>query len=189
MKINPADVKVPLQKTVEVKNGVVEVSLSKRSDQAYKACQEFVSDYAAIVESTTVEEAVAEFVKYESAIIESSESAELTPAQKKLPPNVQKAIMEKMKKTGKKQEPENSETKKHESSETKKKESSEDMKKEQSAAQMQEDQMQEDQMQEDECDQGPDGEPCGKDSCAKCKSNASGQKTKNLTKDDYTKKM
>lgn len=178
MKINPSDVKVPLQKTVEVKNGVVEVSLSKRSDQAYKACQEFVADYAAIVESTTVEEAIAEFVKYESAIIETSESAELTPAQKKLPPNVQKAIMEKMKKSGKKQEPEKPETKKHESSETKKKESSEDMKKEESEAQM-----------EEECDKGPDGEPCGKDSCAKCKSNASGQKTKNLTKEDYTKKM
>jgi hypothetical protein len=175
MKINPNDVKVPLQKKVEVKNGVVEVSLSKRDPEASLACQEFVSAYASIVEST-VEEAIAEFVKYESAIIETSESAELTPAQKKLPPNVQKAIMEKMKKKGGKKEPEKGETGKHEKSETKTQEKSEDMKEEESKADM------------GECEDGEDGEPCEKDSCAVCKSKASSQKTKNLTKDDYIDK-
>lgn len=161
MKINPNDVKVPLQKKVEVKNGVVEVSLSKRDPETCLACQEFVSAYAFVAEST-VEEAVAEFVKYESAIVETSESAELTPAQKKLPPNVQKAIMEKMKKKGGEKKPE-------------------DMKKEESKAEMEEED-------EEECEKGENGEPCGEESCAICKSKASSQKTKNLTKDDYIDK-
>jgi len=171
MKINPTDVKVPLQKTVEVKNGTIEVSLSKRNAEASLACQEFVSIYAAIAETSTVEEAIAEFVKHESAILETSESAELTPAQKKLPPNIQKAILEKMKKKGG-----------AEKSETKKEEKSEDMKKQESKAEMEE--MDE----EEECEDGEDGKPCGKESCAVCKSNASSQKTKNLTKDDYIAK-
>jgi hypothetical protein len=175
MKINPTDVKVPLQKTVEVKNGVVEISLSKRNEEASLACQEFVATYASIAE-TSITEAIAEFVKHESAILETSESAELTPAQKKLPPNVQKAILEKMKKKGGKQEPEKGETGKHEKSETKKQEKTEDMSEEESKAGM------------GECKDGEDGEPCGKDSCAVCKSKASYQKTKNLTKDDYIAK-
>lgn len=182
MKINPSDVKVPLQKKVEVRNGVVEVSLSKRSDADSLAYQEFVANYVQVVEASTIEDAAAKFGMYEAAILETSESAELTPAQKKLPPNVQKALMEKMKKNGKKQEPEKGETKKHEKSETKKEEKSEDSKKEESEAQMEEDE------DEEECDKGENGEPCGKDSCAKCKSQASSQKTKNLTKDDYIDK-
>lgn len=181
MKINPSDIKVPLQKTVEVKNGVVEVSLSKRSDADCQAYQEFVANYFEVVEASTIEEAAAQFTAYEKAILETSESAELTPAQKKLPPNVQKAIMEKMKKKGGKQEPEKGESKKHETSETKKQEKAEDSKEEESKAQMEEEE-------EDECDKGENGKPCGEDSCAKCKSKASSQKTKNLTKTDYTDK-
>lgn len=122
MKINPSDVKVPLQKTVEVKNGVVEVSLSKRSDESCKACQEFVASYLLIQPEITMQEAIAEFVKYESAIIETSESAELTPAQKKLPPNLQKAILEKMKKNGKSPEPDKEKDKEKEEEEDKSKE-------------------------------------------------------------------
>lgn len=177
MKINPSDVKVPLQKTVEVKKGVVEVSLSKRSDAACQAYQEFVANYFEVVEASTIEEAAAQFIAHEAAILETSESAELTPAQKKLPPNVQKALLEKMKKKGGKEEPEKGETKKHEKSETKEEEKAEDKKEEESKAEMD----------EDECDKGENGKPCGEDSCAKCKSKASSQKTKNLTKDDKVK--
>lgn len=183
MKINPSDIKVPLQKTVEVKKGVVEVSLSKRSDAACQAYQEFVANYFEAVEASTVEEAAAQFIAHEAIILESSESAELTPAQKKLPPNVQKALLEKMKKKNGKQEPEKGETKKHEKSETKEQEKSEDKKEEESKAEMNEDEDD-----EDECDKGQNGKPCGEDSCAKCKSKASSQKTKNLTKDDYIDK-
>lgn len=179
MKINPSDVKVPLQKKVEVKNGVVEVSLSKRSDTESLAYQEFVANYVQVVEASTIKDAAANFAIYEAVILESSESSELTPAQKKLPPNIQKALIEKMKKNGKKQEPEKGETKKHEKSETKKEEKSEDSEKEESEAQMEE---------EDECEEGENNKPCEKDSCAKCKSKASGQKTKDLSKDDYLNK-
>lgn len=98
MKINKSDIKVPLKKTVEIKNNVAEVSLSKRSDEACEAFQEFVADYVNISESATVEEASSLFVQYENIILEKSDSAELTPAQKKLPPAIQKALLEKMKK-------------------------------------------------------------------------------------------
>lgn len=177
MKINPSDVKVPLKKTVEVKNGSVEVSLSKRSESDSLSFQEFVANYSEVVEASTIESAISQFNTYESIILETSESAELTPAQKKLPLNIQKALMQKMKKSGKKEEPEKGETKMHEKSETKKQEKVEDSEEEESKAQM-----------EEECEDGEDGKPCGKDSCAKCKSMASSQKTKNLTKDDYIEK-
>lgn len=98
MKINKSDIKVPLKKTVEIKNNVAEVSLSKRSDEACAAFVDFVADYVNLSESATVEEASALFIQYEDVILEKSDSAELTPAQKKLPPAIQKAILEKMKK-------------------------------------------------------------------------------------------
>lgn len=98
MKINKSDIKVPLKKTVEIKNNVAEVSLSKRSDEACEAFVNFVADYVNLSESATAEEASALFVQYEDVILEKSDSAELTPTQKKLPPAIQKAILEKMKK-------------------------------------------------------------------------------------------
>jgi hypothetical protein len=98
MKINKSDIKVPLKKTVEVKNNVAEVSLSKRSEEASEAFKQFVFNYVNSSETATIEEASALFVQYEDVILEKSDSAELTPAQKKLPPAIQKAILEKMKK-------------------------------------------------------------------------------------------
>jgi hypothetical protein len=98
MKINKSDIKVPLKKTVEVKNNVAEVSLSKRTEEASEAFKQFVFNYVNSSETATIEEASALFVQYEDVILEKSDSAELTPAQKKLPPVIQKAILEKMKK-------------------------------------------------------------------------------------------
>lgn len=98
MKINKSDIKVPLKKTVEVKNNVAEVSLSKRTEEASEAFKQFVFNYVNSSETATIEEASALFVQYEDVILEKSDSAELTPAQKKLPPAIQKAILEKMKK-------------------------------------------------------------------------------------------
>ncbi len=143
MKINPSDVKVPLKKTVEVKKGIVEVSLSKRDEQTSQAYQEFVTSYVASIDQATLAEAAAQFVAHEDAILETSESAELTPAQKKLPPNIQKALLEKMNK-----------------------------KKAKAQMEEEEDDEMEDEM-KDECEDGEGGKPCGKDSCAKCSSKAS----------------
>lgn len=98
MKINKSDIKVPLKKTVEVKNNVAEISLSKRTEEASEAFKQFVFNYVNSSETATIEEASALFVQYEDVILEKSDSAELTPAQKKLPPAIQKAILEKMKK-------------------------------------------------------------------------------------------
>ena len=98
MKINKSDIKVPLKKTVEVKNNVAEVSLSKRTEEASEAFKQFVFNYVNSSETATIEEASALFVQYEDVILEKSDYAELTPAQKKLPPVIQKAILEKMKK-------------------------------------------------------------------------------------------
>lgn len=98
MKINKSDIKVPLKKTVEVKNNVAEVSLSKRTEEVSEAFKQFVFNYVNSSETATIEEASALFVQYEDVILEKSDSAELTPAQKKLPPAIQKAILEKMKK-------------------------------------------------------------------------------------------
>lgn len=96
MIINPSDVKVPLKKVVTTIGGNFEVSLSKRSDFDAQAYQEFVAAYVAEVEDSTVEEAAAQFVAYESVILESTEAGELTPAQKKLPPAIQKMMLKKM---------------------------------------------------------------------------------------------
>ncbi len=156
MKINPSDIKVPLIKKVEVKNNEVEVSLSKRSDEASKAYQEFVASYVFVNEASTQEEAESLFVKYEDIILEQSESAELTPAQKKLPPVIQKAILEKMKK--KQSKAQDMEEKEMENEE--------------------EDEMEEEE-EDCECEEGE-----AKKMCAKCESKASGQKTTFLNRND-----
>ena len=100
MIINPSDVKVPLKKVVTTIGGNFEVSLSKRSDSDSQAYQEFVAAYVAEVEASTIEEAAAQFVAYESIILENTEAGELTPAQKKLPPFIQKMMLKKMNKNG-----------------------------------------------------------------------------------------
>jgi hypothetical protein len=108
MKINPKDIKVPFIKKMEYKKGEVEVSLSKRSDEACLAYQEFVADYLSLNESTAsreeaIKEACDQYEKHEAVISEAaafSDNGELSPAQKKLPPAIQKVIL-KNKKAGK----------------------------------------------------------------------------------------
>jgi hypothetical protein len=96
MIIKPSDVKVPLKKVVTTIGGNFEVSLSKRSNSDSEAYQEFVAAYVAEVEGSTIEQAAAQFNEYEDVILESAEAGELTPAQKKLPPFMQKMMLKKM---------------------------------------------------------------------------------------------
>ena len=125
MIIKPSDVKVPLKKVVTTIGGNFEVSLSKRNDSDSKAYQEFVAAYIAEVEGSTVEQASAQFNQYEDIILENAEAGELTPAQKKLPPFIQKIILKKM---GKGKGHPDAENKKEQKSETGKDEKMEDSK-------------------------------------------------------------
>ena len=167
MIINPSDVKVPLKKVVTTIGGNFEVSLSKRSDSDSKAYQEFVAAYVAEVEASTIEEAAAQFVAYESIILENTEAGELTPAQKKLPPFIQKMILKKMNK--------NSSDKKEEKSAVKDGEKKEEAAKAKCATKAQ--------MLDEEDDEEDDEE---KSACAMKdkKAKASGQKTTMLSKKD-----
>ena len=134
MKINKSDIKVPLKKTVEVKNNVAEVSLSKRTEEASEAFKQFVFNYVNSSETATIEEASALFVQYEDVILEKSDSAELTPAQKKLPPAIQKAILEKMKKKQAKAQEMEEEEKEDEDEMEEEEEDEEDMEEEKAKA-------------------------------------------------------
>ena len=106
MKINPEDVKVPLEKIVEVKNREVQVSIGKMTDTKAAMYKSFMSacasDDEALVDTTdmddesTMKTCAVQFDKMKAVLMEESDSGELTPAQKKLPPALQKAILKKM---------------------------------------------------------------------------------------------
>lgn len=106
MKINLKNIKTPLQKIVSIKSDEIEVSLSamnKKDENIYKsfmnAC---ASDDKALVDTTDMDEestmkaCMVQFDKMQAMLMEESNSGELTPAQKKLPPALQKAILKKM---------------------------------------------------------------------------------------------
>jgi len=124
MKINPEDVKVPLEKTVEIKNGEVQVSLAKMVDKKAAVYKSFMStcasDDKALVDTSdmddesTMKACAVQFDKMQATLMEESNSGELTPAQKKLPPALQKAILKKMDKSSDPASHENKETKKEE---------------------------------------------------------------------------
>jgi hypothetical protein len=124
MKINPEDIKVPLEKIVEVKNGETQISLSKMADKKAVMYKSFMSacasDDKALVDTTdmdkesTMKACMVQFDKMQAMIMEESESGELTPAQKKLPPALQKAILEKMDKPSDPASHENEETEEEE---------------------------------------------------------------------------
>lgn len=124
MKINPEDIKVPLEKIVEVKNGEIQISLSKMADKKAVMYKSFMSacasDDKALVDTTdmdkesTMKACMVQFDKMQAMIMEESESGELTPAQKKLPPALQKAILQKMDKSSDPASHENEETEKEE---------------------------------------------------------------------------
>lgn len=124
MKINPEDIKVPLEKIVEVKNGETQISLSKMADKKAVIYKSFMSacasDDKALVDTTdmdkesTMKACMVQFDKMQAMIMEESESGELTPAQKKLPPALQKAILKKMDKSSDPASHENEETEEEE---------------------------------------------------------------------------
>ena len=124
MKINPEDVKAPLEKTVEVKNGTIEVSIAKMTDTKAAMYKSFMSacasDDEALVDTTdmddesTMKTCAVQFDKMKAMLMEQSDSGELTPAQKKLPPALQKAILKKMDKSSDPSSHENKETEEEE---------------------------------------------------------------------------
>ena len=124
MKINPEDIKVPLEKIVEVKNGETQISLSKMADKKAVMYKSFMSacasDDKALVDTTDMDEestmkaCMVQFDKMQAMIMEESDSGELTPAQKKLPPALQKAILKKMDKPSDPASHENEETEEEE---------------------------------------------------------------------------
>lgn len=124
MKINPEDIKVPLEKIVEVKNGETQVSLAKMADKKAAVYKSFMSacasDDKALVDTTdmddesTMKACMVQFDKMQGMLMEESDSGELTPAQKKLPPALQKAILEKMDKPSDPASHENEETEEEE---------------------------------------------------------------------------
>ena len=124
MKINPEDVKVPLEKIVEVKNREVQVSIGKMTDTKAAMYKSFMStcasDDKALVDTTdmddesTMKACAVQFDKMKAMLMEKSDSGELTPAQKKLPPALQKAILKKMDKSSDPASHENKETEEEE---------------------------------------------------------------------------
>ena len=124
MKINPEYIKVPLEKTVEIKSGEIQVSLAKMADKKAAVYKSFMSacasDDKALVDTTdmddqsTMKACAVQFDKMQAALMEESNSGELTPAQKKLPPAIQKAILKKMDKSSDPASHENKETEEEE---------------------------------------------------------------------------
>ena len=116
MKINPEDIEVPLEKTVSFNNGEVEVSIASKysgSEAAlYKSYMSMCgSDDKALVNTEGMDKekthsaCAVQYGKMRAMMCEDSKGA-LTDQQKKLPPALQKAILDKMKKDGKMSEEE-----------------------------------------------------------------------------------
>jgi hypothetical protein len=124
MNINPEDVKVPLEKIVEVKNREIQVSIGKMAYSKAEIYKSFMSacasDDKALIDTTdmddqsTMKACAVQFDKMQAMLMEKSDSGELTPAQKKLPPALQKAILKKMDKPSDPASHENEETEEEE---------------------------------------------------------------------------
>mgnify|MGYP007121701777 CR=1 FL=1 len=111
MKINPEDIKIPLEKTVSFENGEVEVSIAKKYNgseaglfKSYMSMcasddKEFV-DTEGMDSEATYKSCSMQYGKMRAMMCDDSKG-ELTEEQKKLPAPVQKAILKKMKKDGK----------------------------------------------------------------------------------------
>lgn len=171
MIIKPSDIKVPLKKVVTTIGGNFEVSLSKRSESDSKTYQEFISAYVAEVEGSSIEEAAAQFNTYEDIILENAEAGELTPAQKKLPPFMQKMMLKKM---GKGKGHPDAENKKEQKSEVKDSEKKEESAKAKVAKKVQ--------MMDEETDEPLDNETS--EYAMKDKKAKAAEKTKLLSKKD-----
>lgn len=106
MKIKSEDIEVPLEKTVQIRNGEIQVSIGKMADEKVALYKSFMStcasDDEALVNTAemddelTMKTCAIQFNKMQAMLMEKSNSGELTPGQKKLPPALQKAILKKM---------------------------------------------------------------------------------------------
>jgi len=116
MKINPEDIEVPLEKTVSFQNGEAEVSIASKYSGSeaglYKSYMSMcASDDKALVDTEGMDKNKTwaacglQYDKMRAMMNEYGEGG-LTEKQKKLPPAIQKAILEKMKKDGKMSEEE-----------------------------------------------------------------------------------
>lgn len=111
MKINPEDIEVPLEKTVSFQNGEAEVSIASKYSGSeaglYKSYMSMcASDDKALVDTEGMDKNktwAACGLQYDKmrAMMNKYGEGGLTEEQKKLPPALQKAILEKMKKDGK----------------------------------------------------------------------------------------
>ena len=111
MKINPEDIKIPLEKTVSFNDGEAEVSIASKYSGSeaglYKSYMSMcASDDKALTDTEGMDSKAtyaACAVKYDKmrAMMMDDTKGELTDKQKKLPPALQKAILDKMEKDGK----------------------------------------------------------------------------------------
>ena len=111
MKINPEDIEVPLESEMTVKDGEVELSIAKKYGDTeagvYKsymshctADDKCMIDTKGMDKDETMKCCSAQYGKMRAMMMDDSKG-ELTDKQKKLPPALQKAIIDKMKKEGK----------------------------------------------------------------------------------------
>jgi hypothetical protein len=108
MKIEPNEIALPLVKTVIINNGEAEISLSsmnEKESEVYKsymsACamdDEMFVNTAGMDKKQTMNTCAGNYNKVQKMLAEESPSGGLTPAQKKLPPAIQEAILKKMEK-------------------------------------------------------------------------------------------
>jgi hypothetical protein len=111
MKINPEDIEVPLESEITVKDGEVELSIAKKYGDTeagvYKsymshctADDKCMIDTKGMDKDETMKCCSAQYGKMRAMMMDDSKG-ELSEDQKKLPPALQKAIIDKMKKEGK----------------------------------------------------------------------------------------
>ena len=111
MKVNPEDIEVPLESEMTVKDGEVELSIAKKYSDAeagvYKsymsvcaADDKCMVDTKGMDKDETMKCCSAQYGKMRAMMMDDSKG-ELTDKQKKLPPALQKTIIDKMKKEGK----------------------------------------------------------------------------------------
>ncbi len=111
MKIDPEQIEVPLEKTVSFKNGEAEVSIASKYKGSeaglYKSYMSMcasddkaLTDTEGMDKNATYAKCGVQYDKMRAMMTEEGKGG-LTDKQKKLPPAIQKVILEKMKKDGK----------------------------------------------------------------------------------------
>lgn len=106
MKIDPNEIKLPLKKTVQTFNGDIEVSLSAMDSKEAGIYKSYMSscamddkmfiNTAGMDKTQTMNTCANYYGQVEKMLNEESTAGGLTPAQKKLPPALQQAILKKM---------------------------------------------------------------------------------------------